>query len=118
MHRAQYLLAYCEADVILGQPRKNPSASHLIGGPRGHHQHAPSQQDPFLLFLHTFLPKVPTLEVGTPLWLGTPQWDILDLPLHFTSIYFFYILPPGGMISRGYICNLNHKINPKTSMKL
>ena len=29
MHRAQYLLAYCEADIILGQPRKNPSASHL-----------------------------------------------------------------------------------------
>ena len=26
------------------------------------------------------------------------------------------MLPPGGMIFRGYLCNLNHKINPETSL--
>ena len=43
--------------------------------------HAP-QQDPFLSFLHTFLPK--SVHIGgwhPPKWVGAPQWEILVPPL-------------------------------------
>ena len=42
----------------------------------------PPQQDPFLPFSHTFLPKsVCVRGWRTPQWVGAPQREILDLPL-------------------------------------
>ena len=56
-----------------------------IGRSRGCHWHVPPQQDPFLLLLHTFLPK--SVHIGgwcPPQWVGTPpRWEILDPPLRW-----------------------------------
>ena len=42
----------------------------------------PPQQDQILLFLHMFSLKSACVEVGAPpMRVGTPQWEILDLPL-------------------------------------
>ena len=44
------------------------------------------QWDSILSFSHNFCQKSSTLEVGdnspAPKWVGTPQWEILDLPLN------------------------------------
>ena len=53
-----------------------------IGRSRGRCQHVPPQQDPFLSFLHTFLPKSVRVEGWHPRnGLVPPQREILDPPL-------------------------------------
>ena len=55
-----------------------------IGGSRGGAPpaHAPPQQNQFLSFSHTFLPKsVPIGGWHPPNGSAPPQWDILDPPL-------------------------------------
>ena len=58
-----------------------------IGGSRGRHWHAPPNRIQFFRFHTCFCQKAYMSEVGAPPAhrVGTPQWEILDLPLRMLA---------------------------------